>query len=758
MVLVAAPAGYGKTTFLAQWEDADERPFAWISLDERYDDPLLLLGSIAAAVDEIEPLDDGVFAPLLSPVPDVSNVVVPRVCQALRELERPFVIVLDDLHKVHNPEALGPLPELAASLNAGSTLAITSREEPEMPLGRLRTQRRLGEVGARDLVMTPAEAADLLEEAGLELDGPAVERLVERTEGWPAGLYLAALALGTEDDVERAVEDFYGDDRLVADYVRDAFLEGLPAFELDFLTRTSLLDRLSGPLCDAILERDGSAEILRHLARSNMLLVPLDRRDLEYRYHSLLQEMLRAELQRQGRHLEAPLHERASRWYAEHDDIDHAVKHAIAAGNRDRAGELIWANTAGYASRGRNATLRRWLAEFSDREIAESPALCLTAATTSLSAGDGARVEHWTAAAAEGVKAAPSTPESVSLESAARVIRAAGAARDGVVQMRADVVDAYDLLAGRQPVAVAVPPDSRGTSYHLTGDRQTARTLLEEGSRRGGAAAPHVQTLCLAQLALISLDESDHEQAYTSAELAMAEVTHFAVADYPTSGLVFAVAALVRARSGRTRDASADLRKATELMSQPERDDALVRGGDQGRHRPNAAPARRRAGRASPARAGRPLPAASRRRRRHPRVDRDGVGGDRHRRLRRGSLAPEPRRAAAAPLPPHPPDVPRDRRRPLRLREHGQDAGAIDLPQARGLLARGGGRLRARRRPPRRDGPAPAVRLEDGLRVDGRRAAPRRGPASAANRPGGHGPRRRRRSERPAPRGAADGG
>ena len=202
--------------------------------------------------------------------------------------------------------------------------------------------------------------------------------------------------------------------------------------------------------------------MLRRLARSNMLLVPLDRRDHEYRYHALLQEMLQAELQRHGGHLEAALHERASRWYAEHDDIDHAVKHAIAAGNRDRAGELIWANTAAYASRGRDATLRRWLAEFSDREITESPALCLTAATTSLSAGDGARVEHWTAAAAEGVKAARPTPESTSLESAARVIRAAGAARDGVVQMRADVVGAYEGLPADSPWRSALPPDRGG--------------------------------------------------------------------------------------------------------------------------------------------------------------------------------------------------------------------------------------------------------------------------------------------------------
>ena len=234
----------------------------------------------------------------MSPRPNLWNVVVPRLCHALRQCEQPFVIVLDDLHNLSNPEALAPLPELASCLRAGSTLAITSREEPEMPLGRLRTQRRLGEVRARELMMTVPEAADLLEEAGLELDHAAVERLVERTEGWPAGLYLAALALSGEDDVERAVADFYGDDRFVADYVRDAFLDGLSAPDLDFLTRTSLLDRLFGPLCDAVLESDGSTEMLRRMARSNMLLVPLDRRDREYRYHALLQEMLRSELRR----------------------------------------------------------------------------------------------------------------------------------------------------------------------------------------------------------------------------------------------------------------------------------------------------------------------------------------------------------------------------------------------------------------------------------------------------------------------------
>jgi LuxR family maltose regulon positive regulatory protein len=566
MVLVAAPAGYGKTTFLAQWEDADERPFAWISLDGRYNDPVLLLGSIAAAVDEIAPLDDAVFAPLLSPRPNLWKVVVPRLCHALRQCERPFVIVLDDLHNLSNPEAFRPLPELASALRAGGTLAIASREEPEMPLGRLRTQRRLGEVRAPDLTMTAPEAADLLEQAGLELDGAAVERLVERTEGWPAGLYLAALALGAEDDLEQAVENFYGDDRFVADYVRDSFLDGLPAPELDFLTRTSLLDRLFGPLCDAILERDGSAETLRRMRRSNMLLVPLDRRDHEYRYHPLLQEMLRSELRRRGPKTEAQLHRRASDWYAEHDDVEGAVKHAIEAGDRGRAGDLIWANTAAYVSRGRDATLRHWLSQFSEREITASPSLCLTAATTSLSAGDGARVENWTSAALEGLKDAPPDGDDA-LALAGRLIRATGAARDGVAQMGAEVAGIYELLPGDSPWRSACRL-IEGTSQHLLGELEPAQKLLEEGSRRGGATAPHIQTLCLAQLALIALDNGDQGRADALAEEAIAEVHHFGLTDYPSSSLIFAVAALSRARTGSTADATRDLRKATELTAE----------------------------------------------------------------------------------------------------------------------------------------------------------------------------------------------
>ena len=365
--LLSAPAGYGKTTVLSQWDDADRRPFGWISLDDRHNDPVLLVGSIATALDEIESLDDGVLAPLRTPGPNLEDVVVPRLCEALGRRDHPFVLVLDDVHSLRNPESLRPLGSIAESVPEGSKLALATRDEPAISLGRLRAQRLLLELHAEDLAMTPEEGSALLERAGLELDPRSVEALIKRTEGWPAGLYLAALALTAQHDVDQAVERLLGDDRFIADYLRDEFLAGLPDSDLEFLTRTSILDRLSGSLCDAVLERDGSANVLRRLSRSNLLLVPLDHRDDEYRYHALLREMLASELHRIGETQEVHLHARASEWYAGEGDIDHAVSHAIGARDLELAADLIWAAAPDYASTGREATIRRWLENFTPR-------------------------------------------------------------------------------------------------------------------------------------------------------------------------------------------------------------------------------------------------------------------------------------------------------------------------------------------------------------------------------------------------------
>ena len=257
--------------------------------------------------------------------------------------ETEFVLVLDDVHTLDSSEALAVISAVAEHLPPGSQLALGARSEPALPIGHLRTHRMLTELRSRDLAMTTAEAQRLLAAMGLELEPGHVATLLDRTEGWPAGLYLAVLSLQEQPDVGAAVARFAGDDRLITDYLRDELLSRLSPQHLRFLMRTSVLDRVCGPLCDAVLERSRSGAALRDMSRSNLLLIPLDRHDKWYRYHTLVLETLRGELHRREPELEAELHRRASAWYAEQDEPDRAIEHALAAGDAARAGELMWA-------------------------------------------------------------------------------------------------------------------------------------------------------------------------------------------------------------------------------------------------------------------------------------------------------------------------------------------------------------------------------------------------------------------------------
>src|SRR4051794_14653695 len=267
LAVIAAPAGYGKTTLLADWARADGRPFAWVALEEADNDPALLAATVAHALGE-----------------------------AGRSLEEspPFVLVLDDAHVLHSAESREWLGNLLQLVPPGSQLALASRTEPALPTGRLRAHRALVEVHARDLAMQPAEALQLLRLAGVELPPADVETLVARTEGWPAALYLAAVSL--RDDPESTAAGFGGDDVAVAEYVRDEVLARVEPDVRRFLMRASILDRLSGPVCDSVLGRGDSARVLAEVARSVLLLQPLDRARRSYRMHPLLRQMLAAEL------------------------------------------------------------------------------------------------------------------------------------------------------------------------------------------------------------------------------------------------------------------------------------------------------------------------------------------------------------------------------------------------------------------------------------------------------------------------------
>src|SRR6516165_1184919 len=285
IVSVVAPAGYGKTTLLSQWAERNGQAFGWVSVDEKDNDPKVLLSYVAEALNAVEPISERVFDALGSPGSSVPGSVVPRLCTAF------------------------------ASMTAPVGLVLAGRDQPPLRIARLRAEGRILEIGPGELALTTAETSLLLRGADLALGEDLVAELYRRTEGWAAGLYLAALYLREGGSLPRGAVSFTGQDRFISEYVEAEFLARLPDHQRAFLTRTSVLERMSGPLGEAVLELPGSAAMLAELARSNLLLVPLDRRGEWYRYHHLFRDMLLAELQRREPGLMPVLRRRAAGWY-----------------------------------------------------------------------------------------------------------------------------------------------------------------------------------------------------------------------------------------------------------------------------------------------------------------------------------------------------------------------------------------------------------------------------------------------------------
>lgn len=567
-VLLRAPSGYGKSVLLEQWAAADPRPFQSLILGDEHNDPALLVASIVTALAAIEPVPGEVAVALANPDPSLDKVVLPRLGNALGERETPFVLVLDDFERLGSAGSLAVVATVIDRLPAGSQVALATRTEPALALGRLRAHRQLVELGLEDFAMTRAESGELLSALGLELSVQQLETLVRRTEGWPAALYLAGLAIGEAADPGRAISRFAGDDRFVVDYLRDEFLVPVSRRHLEFLRRAAVLDRLNGELCDAVLERGGSATVLRDLSHSNMLLVPLDRRDEWFRFHPLFREMLWAELRRVEPEREAELNRRASEWWSAAGDWDRAITHAIDGGAVDRAGELLWTSIPEFMTRGRNATVLGWLERLGEATVATDAALSLTAAYAHINQGEGAKSEHWAAVAATLLeRGAPSEQRTV-LAAGLGLIEAT-LARSGV-----------EAIAGHTALAAEMLPDDspwmsmcrliEGVGLHLRGLREQAREKLVDGARRGAVGAPNVQVLCLSQMALLAIEEDDWMLAEMLASQARAQIDRSGLGDYPIMALTLAVSALVRSRSGRVEEAAADLRRATRLLEQLE--------------------------------------------------------------------------------------------------------------------------------------------------------------------------------------------
>ena len=565
LVSLSAGPGWGKTTLLAQWRARSRRPFAWVSIDEDDNDPIVLLTYVATALDRVSQLDESVFDALATPGASIEGTVVPRVGAALATMDEAVVLVLDDLHLLHNPRCLAAVAELTRHVPEGSQLVLSARGRPALPLGALRARGLAVEIGHDELRLDEAEAHQLLTAAGLDLTDAEVAELTEHTEGWPAGLYLAALSAKRNGAGATGAIRFRGDDRVVAEYLRSEVLSRLPRDELRFLTGTAVLERMSGSLCDAVLDSSGSAVELESLARSNLFVVPLDGNGHWYRYHHLFRELLRAELERAEPDLAPRLLARAVDWSAANGQPEAAIGYAQAAGDVDQVSRLVEQCVLPAYKRGRFAAVERWLGWLEAHGALErNAAVAVPGALLAAIWGRPVAAERW-ADAAERASYDGVLPDGSPLLDSWLALLRAQLCRRGAARMRGDAEIALRTVAAESPFRTSASL-LLAISHVLIGDIERADELLADVAEEAlELGAVDVVAVALGQRAAIAIARGAWVQAEGFADRALHVIRRSGMDAYPTSAFVYAVAAHVAVHRGETQRAQELLTRAQEL-------------------------------------------------------------------------------------------------------------------------------------------------------------------------------------------------
>jgi LuxR family transcriptional regulator, maltose regulon positive regulatory protein len=389
LTLVCAPAGFGKTALLADWARRDPRPVTWLTLDDADNDPARFWRHAAAALDKLRPGVAQHVAALLGGLQPTSfQAVVTTLVNELASVAEEAVLVLDDYHLIQAPQVHASLGFLIDHLPPQLHLVLASRADPPLPLARLRARGLLSELRERDLRFTPTEAAELLRAAvGPELPAAAVAALADRTEGWAVGLQLAALSLQGRTDITAFMAGFSGSHRYVLDYLAEEVLDRQPDHLVQFLLETSVLERLSGPLCEAVTGHTDSQQLLEQIERANLFLHPLDEVRGWWRYHHLFADLLRARLAREQPERLPELHRAAAAWCEQHGLVDDAIRHALTAGEFAWVARLIEQHWDAMAWRSEDVTLRRWLQALPAELVRSRPRLCLAQAYGAILSG-----------------------------------------------------------------------------------------------------------------------------------------------------------------------------------------------------------------------------------------------------------------------------------------------------------------------------------------------------------------------------------
>jgi len=543
VVSVVAPAGYGKTTLLSQWAEGNGQSFAWVSVDEADNDPKVLLRYVAEALNAVEPIGERVFDALATAASSVPGSVVPRLASAFSSMISPVVLVLDDVHVLRNSECRAALSVLADHVPDGSRLALAGRAGWPLRIARLRAEGTILEIGPGDLSLTCEEASSLLREAGVALGEDEVAELHWRTEGWPAGLYLAALYLREGGPLAGAAVSFGGDDRLVSEYLKAEFLSRISARQRAFLTRTAVLERMCGPLCDAVLDVGGSAAVLADLAGSNVLLVPLDRRGEWYRYHHLFRDMLLAELRRREPGLMPVLRRRAAGWCLNNGLPEAALEYRMAAGDVDGAARLMGQLTVPAYRKGRVTTIQRWFGWLEDQGGIEGhPVTAALASLLSALTGMPVEAERWADAVDRWQYGDPAPPDDPTAEAWAALLRAT-LCRRGAEQMRADADEAVRRFAAESFVTPK-PALMQGIARILCGDLDGGEVCLEDAVSAGERiGSPEHVAAGLCERSLVAMARSQWDRAEVLADQARSVLRRAGIEESYTMPLVSAARA-----------------------------------------------------------------------------------------------------------------------------------------------------------------------------------------------------------------------
>ena len=571
LTLLSAPTGSGKTMLLAEWSAADkeEHKFAWLSLDRQDDDPVRFWANLIGSL-RVDTPDLGARSlAALEAGADLTKFVLAPLVNELAALPTKIVLVLDDYHHIRERGCHEGIYFLIAHAPHTLHVAISTRSEPPLPLGILRAHGQLTEIRGEGLRFTSEEASALLnEQMALELTSDEIGRLVERTEGWPAGLYLAGLSLDHHNDRHAFIERFAGDNRNVVDYLAGEAIYNQTEDIQVFLRRTSILERLSGSLCDAVLESEASSETLRDLERWNLFLVPLDERREWYRYHHLFGELLRVELKSKEPKLVPTLHNRASEWYRDSGMVEEAIRHATLAGDVAGAKELIQRHWVPYVNSGQTPLVTAWLGALPDGAIARDPPLCLLAAWLSMFGGDEEETERFLSLAEDGHHTGPLPDGTSSIESGAALVRAFSVfSASGGPGARAAARRAVELETDEASPWQAVVHLALGYSLYWSGEYSEARAPLEDAARLGEAnEQPLIVVNTLALLSYVEHQQGNHGLAESYARGALEFSEEHSLAYAPQVGSAYVALGKVLAGRSKLAEAEAHLERGLELQ------------------------------------------------------------------------------------------------------------------------------------------------------------------------------------------------